>query len=465
MSSSLASSGESGKFSSRFGLWGGYFFSINTVIGSGFLALPYAFNSSGWLFGFILLTLMAFGSYYFSCELLEILSRIECIVRIEEQNTGRKIKRLTWTEIIFKPQGEEALLEHEDRPIITNRRFDVTAIISIVFGRNFGIFYMICLYLFLTGAQISYFSIFSASFAAQVPLWYAETCDIYVDTEFFGDCRQNYWFFWSIYLICMIYLTIKGLKEQLWLQSCLTIMRFVIISLILLTSLALIAGSKTIDSDQEKVAEMPELLHSSNALGCLPILIFAFMYQIQFPSIAESTRDKKRSLPTIIKMVSVTSGLLYCAIAMIVPVAIHNVKAQSSIEYRDYSAGYAQHDRPWWTYFIAYVVVLFPAFDVFSSFPLMGIGISDNLMGLIYGPNNPKLKDKTTILLYRIFTVIVPAIISFFAFDLAIILDWVGLVGMILVPITFPLLHIATREMLRVKSRFNAPFYSRVRFI
>jgi amino acid permease len=462
MSHLLLTSSHSGKFSNKFGVWGGYFFSINSVIGSGFLALPYAFNASGWLFGLIFLILMGFESYYFSCELLEILSRIECLVKIEEQNTDRKIPRLTFKEIIFGRRIKEKLLEYESVPNITNRRFDITSIISIVFGKNFSILYMICLYLAVIGAQTSYFSIFSASFAAKIPLGFADTCDIYNDKVYFGKCRAEYWIYWSIFFCSMMYLTIKGLKEQLWFQSCLTIMRFVIISIIIFTSSALIVGSNKISSDEKINVEMPQLINSKNVLNVLPILMFAFMYQLQLPSIAECTRDKKKNLPVIIKMVGITSAIIYGLISMIVPIAIKNVKVQCTIEYSDYSAGYPQDNKPWWTYFISYIVVLFPALDVFSVFPLLSIAFSDNLLGLIYGPNNPKIKEKKILIFYRTLTVAIPGIISFFIFDLAFIMDWVGLIGMMSGPIIFPILHIATREMINVKSRFDSPYYSRV---
>jgi Transmembrane amino acid transporter protein len=126
----------SGKYADRFGLWGGYFFCINAVIGSGFLTLPYAFNSSGWLFGLIFMSLMSLGSYYYSCELLEVLSRVECITKIEEQNTNRIVPRPTWKEIIFGRQIQESLLEYEPAPNITDRRFDVSTLIVIVFGKK-----------------------------------------------------------------------------------------------------------------------------------------------------------------------------------------------------------------------------------------------------------------------------------------------------------------------------------------
>ena len=46
----------------RFGLWTGFFFSVNVVIGAGFLALPFSFANSGWFPSFVVNNAIG-GSY------------------------------------------------------------------------------------------------------------------------------------------------------------------------------------------------------------------------------------------------------------------------------------------------------------------------------------------------------------------------------------------------------------------
>lgn len=152
-------------------------------------------------------------------------------------------------------------------------------------------------------------------------------------------------------------------------------------------------------------------------------------------------------------------GTVYTLIALIVPVAIHKVAPQCTIEYSSYSAGYAQSDRPWWTYAIAYLVVLFPAFDVFSCFPLMALSISNNLLTMRYGVVDVDQRIQRK---FRILTVVVPLAISFVMFNLGDIIDWIGIAGFILVSIAIPLMHNSAREMISIPSHYDAPFYSRV---
>lgn len=443
----------------RFGLWIGYFFSINVVIGSGFLTLPHSFDQSGWLLALIFMILLSLQTYYIGRLLIEVFSRVECLKQLEE--VGIYIKRPTLKEIL-KGTFNKTEIPEEIQPIISDRRFDVSTIAGIIFGQKFGVFYMVCLYFFLTGSQVSYVSIFSSSFAATIPLGFSGTCNIYDDSAFFGNCRINYWFFLAIFFGFMMYLTLRGLREQKWMQTLLTMMRFVIIFLMVGTSIALIAGESNIKNNDHTPLKMPPLINFRKILSSLPNIMFAFIYQLQFPSIVEFIKDKEANLKKIVFLVGVTSLFVYLILAMLVPIAIHDVKPQCSIEYSDYSAGYSQSDRPWWTYIISYIIVLFPALDVFSAFTIMAITVSDNLLTLVDGASNEDFIDYTKQRKYRIMAVTIPFFVSFFMYNLEEIISWVGMVGFLLVPICMPLFHLYAREMIPIPSKYDAPFYSKV---
>jgi len=85
-------------------------------------------------------------------------------------------------------------------------------------------------------------------------------------------------------------------------------------------------------------------------------------------------------LPKIIILAGVVSAAMYGLLGMIVPVAIESTPSMISISFRDYSAGYKADSKPWWTYIIEYSIVLFPALDVFSAFPLLSIASNDNII-------------------------------------------------------------------------------------
>lgn len=202
--------------SEKFGLTTGYFFSINIVVGAGFLALPNAFETSGWLVSIVYMVWTAYQSYFLACQLLEVMSRTEVIVRLREQ--GKTIRIPTFKEIVMgKILGEELLgseKETRHRPIITSRRFDISEVVRILFGDRWGIFYLCLLSCYLQGAQIGYVTIFASSFASNIPLGFSDKCDIYATSSYSDRCYLNYWFFAALYAVSMTYLTIKGMKEQ-----------------------------------------------------------------------------------------------------------------------------------------------------------------------------------------------------------------------------------------------------------
>lgn len=407
--------------------------------------------------------LIALQTYYMALELLEMTSKAECIKQLEE--AGIDVPRPTFRQILKGGGFLKVDVPNEIKPEIVDRRFDVSSLCEMVFGRKFGIFYMVCLYLFLTGALVSYVSIFASSFAATIPLGFVNECNIYEDEEFFGGCRINYWFYLAIYSGCMMYLTIKGLREQRWMQTILTFMRFLIIFLILITCIALIATGSNIKNSDHVSFKMPPLFKADKIVSSLPSITFAFIYQLQFPSIIEFMKDKEKTLKKVVILVSLTSFTVYALLSIIVPTAIHDVNPQCSIDYSKYSAGHSQSDRPAWTYIISYIVVLFPAFDVFSSFPVVAVTISDNLQTIREGVSNEDFMQENRKKFYRIFSVSVPVVISFLMFNLSEIVDWVGIVGYLLVQIIFPIMHIYYREIIDAKSPYDTKFYNKVMVI
>lgn len=213
------------------------------------------------------------------------------------EENGIAIVKPTFHQMVFGGTPKTKI-PNEIQFEITNRRFDLSKLAVLLLGPNYGIAYMFFLYFLMTGAQVGHSSIFASSFAATVPLGFAGTCTIYEDSQLFGSCRPNYWFYLTIYGICMMYLTVRGVKEQKSMQSFLTIMRFLIIGIIVITCLALIAGSSNISNSKHVPFEMPDPINFSTMLSSLPSIFFAFMYQLAFPTIAEFIKDKKKEFIT-----------------------------------------------------------------------------------------------------------------------------------------------------------------------
>lgn len=437
-----------------FTLWTGYFFSINVVVGAGFLTLPYVFHRAGWLFSSAYMIFTAFVCYFIAAQLIEVMSRAEIILRMREE--GYKIDKPSFKELFLGRKCEGSILLKESyTPQITDRRIDVSESMRIIFGNVHGALYVFMLYFYFQGAQTAYTSIFASSFAANIPL-YTSSCDISKQDGFINDCRFNYWTFLLIYGCAMMFLTIKGMQEQKWLQVTLTFMRFLIMSMVIFTALALIITKDQIDGGGGHSPDMGSPMNPEHAPNALSAILFAFVYQLQLPSIIEFVQDREKSLPRIIMMVTATCMFFYLSLGLIVPAAVDSPESLVTLNYKDYTGGYSE--RYWWAYIIGYLIVLFPAADVFSSFPLMAIPLSDNLITITFGTSAQERIERKKVVGFRVLCVSLPLFAAFIESDLGVIITVTGLFGFYLVPIAIPLMHIGSRVMVPQKGPYDVKF-------
>lgn len=438
--------------SGRFGLWTGYFFTINCVVGAGFLSIPWAFQRGGWVFCLIFQLLVSGVSMYLSKQLLEVMSRVEVLQRMKEED--QKVPTVRFCEM-FTQKGEELLPQTHHTPEITARRFDITEIVRIIFGEKWSIAYLFCMVFYNLGIQLAYSSIFAVSFASNVPLGTLGTCDIYQDEEFFTDCRWKYWVYLGVFFVCMLYLTIKGVEEQVWFQSAMTFVRFIVMTLVIVTCVFDIAYHQHNESSDYNSIDTPSYFDFDYVGNAIPIILFASFYHNQIPTITEHVRERDKNLPKIISMTTVTCVVFYLALGLIVPFAIDDLPSMSTLSYRNYSAGHDESDKPWWTYIVEYIIIIFPAIDVFSAFPLQGIPLADNMLSLKYGALPKNAIPRGGLLFFRSLVVVLPVLIAFFEFNLGQILDFVGMVGFLMVPVTIPILHLASRKLLEKESTYD----------
>lgn len=161
---------------------------------------------------------------------------------------------------------------------------------------------------------------------------------------------------------------------------------------------------------------MPALANFKYFGNMASVILFAMLIQLQFPSVSEFLKSRVINLKRLVLMISITVFVLYLTIGLIVPLAIHDVKGECNISFREFSAGYSQEERPWWTYLVSFVIVLFPALDVFSCFPIMAITLSDNLITLGYGAGEKVERKKVVII--KLIVITFPFILAFFVYDL-----------------------------------------------
>ena len=107
-----------------------------------------------------------------------------------------------------------------------------------------------------------------------------------------------------------------------------------------------------------------------------------------------------------------------------------------------------------------YTIILFPALDVLSVFPLQAINLSDNLISLTYGNFDSEKISTTVFVIYRLAVIIVPLSIAAFFYSLGYILDFVGTISLLGAGVFIPLMTISSRKIIPQHGDYDSWFSS-----
>jgi hypothetical protein len=163
-----------------------------------------------------------------------------------------------------------------------------------------------------------------------------------------------------------------------------TILRIAIISLMFFTSLF-------IAIDDEKLGTVtdedfwPEF-DLQRAGVCLSIVGFAGSYSLIIPSVTSMMTDKTQAVRIqVFSNITISGMVLALGIVASYVLIGTNAPSQTSLAWAGYDAGF--DPRPWWTYIIEYMVILFPAINVLSSAPLIALAVAGNVMSVFKTPS------------------------------------------------------------------------------
>ena len=366
----------------------GYCYTINSVIGAGILGLPWAYSTSGWLLGILaqfFALLLSIGASY---QILSAWSRVEAIVQLKE--SGHEMNPVKFWDILrsFPKEGDEILREVKIKPVLAERKFDLYEMTSITLGKFHGKILILVYIISTYPCLVAYLSIFSISLASNIPL-FGTTCNLYEETSYFGTCKYIYWGYLAIFSGFILIMSCYPIREHKHFQVTLTIFRIIVITIMILTSLSALLTDSSLESSDPN-GSSPETLRIDRLGRIFFIVIFASLYENIIPTATSFVKNKAQDMPKLINSAIATFNLLYVLTGLVLAFSIKNPSSMASLNWRNYSAGQDQSSRSWWTYIISYLVVLLPAFDLISSYPIMAFNFSDNLMSIAYGVDGKK---------------------------------------------------------------------------
>ena len=263
------------------------------------------------------------------------------------------------------------------------------------------------------------------------------------------DHFTNYLIYAAVFALIVVPLTLIGIHEQVALQVFLFLCRVLVVVIMVSTSIYAFIQ----EGDQPLEGAEPTLLFNLSGLSViLPIAAYAFLFTPQIPVIAEPVLDK-RQLNSIFNGTVLACFIGYTSVAIFVSLLFgSDIYSSCNLHWADYTAsGYSI--SPSASLFgkllvksISYYCLAFPAIDVVSAFPLMAIGLGNNLAatcgccGDEEGLDEDQMSRRVTV--FRLLATLPPLIGACFMSNLGAITSYTGISGCFLGFIFPPLLSL-----------------------
>eukprot|EP00743_Colponemidia_sp_Colp-15_P002228 GILK01002414.1.p1 GENE.GILK01002414.1~~GILK01002414.1.p1 ORF type:complete len:492 (+),score=56.59 GILK01002414.1:106-1581(+) len=381
-----------------------YCFGLNYILGVGFLTLPWAFMQAGYMLTILSLLVISGLALLSSWWIVEACSRAEAIVSDKEH---------TMEKPIFK---------------ITQRRFELGDLLNLFIGPSARVVYMLGLSMYMYGSLWSYTSVFSSSISAHLGLPFingGHSCDVVNDLS--DGCQGLYKAYVFVFAIFVIPVACLDLTEQVILQVTLALFRFVCFIIIMATSAVGIASGTGMAPSAEPFRS-PAAFDFNGFHLMVPVLVYAQIFHHSIPCLTQPVLKKEQNMKRIMTWLFSTTTVLYCVLGLLVSFFLGAaVKPTCTLNWDNYTGG--QADSTWWAQSISYLIVIFPAIDILSTYPLNAITLGENLYAVAPIPADLKSQRKVKIL-FRLLAAVPPIIGGLFVKDLAVIIDWTGLVGL-----------------------------------
>jgi amino acid permease len=445
-------------------LWNSYILIINCIIGAGVLSIPWAYSKGGIVIGISCQIYSSLTSLIICYQALQIISRVHKIKRL--QSEGYKVSPVPIFSLFTKThpkqflkldsKSEEIESFSESELAISDHICDATEMVNILLGNTQGIIYNVFFSISMFFSLVAYSSIFSSSLASIIPIGSLSTCNIYDDPEYFGDsCWRKYWFYVSILLIITSFLSLIKLKEQIWFQGTMTVLRFTVIALIIVTCSVALVQDKNLDDDDENEGDLN--LFDLNAFGItMPIIIFSNSFQYFIPNAIQWMEYKKKNAPLLMNLSILTVSIGFIGVGTIMSFAVKDVDQMVTLEWDGYTGGHSE--ASWWSNIIGFTVIIFPALDMLSIFPLVSINLSDNLMTILEIEYKNQDLNNLKVSFVRLGVNTFPILVSVFFYKVGYIGDFAGIFSIACIGIYFPLMALASKRIVTQSGEYDKWF-------
>ena len=151
------------------------------------------------------------------------------------------------------------------------------------------------------------------------------------------------------------------------------------------------------------------------------------------PGLSDPVANKK-ALGTIFRFTSVFTSFAYSVIGIVMGSAFgKGIQESSNLNWKGFgrSKNEEDGDSSWLAEMAAFYIILFPALDVLSAFPLNAITLGNNMFGAYYGDKVHEVEhtNRGAKITFRLLASVPPVIGALFVRELGEITDYVGTVS------------------------------------
>jgi amino acid permease len=376
-------------------------FTLNYVVGTGFLTLPAAVYSSGLLLGsvciFVVMAMAAVSQHM----LLSVMAR------------GQKYE--------VEPPMLEPLLSSEDggaapaplAPLLaqSGRKVEIVELCRQFGGVPVELLYSIALCLYLAGSLWTYGSVFATSLA--------EFGGVSMDTAYF--------LYLGLLSLVVVPLSCLELEEQIPLQVALTAGRLLVMFLMV----AVIAIGGEFGGEEGGDDGQHHQLVNWKGLGTiLPSAVFASAFHHSLPALVYPIENKKH-LGGIFDAALLIACACYVTVSVVV--AYHFGSNVASSANLNFEAWVPPEPIPSWVGDVASTIIsLFPALDVLSAYPLNAITLGSNVHAAFMAGGIAS-GSRSWRTLFRLSASIPPLVGAALYADIGWITNFTGLAGFIII--------------------------------
>ena len=406
-------------------------FTVNAVMGSGFLGVPAAFAASGILLGVGVLIVVTVALWAATCMLTEVAARAHALLTESSVESW-----LTPTLASFGGGGGAG----KGRPALaipSHISYECCMLCRLLLGKSAERAVMASIVAYMVGTLWSFISVFASSLTAAVrlPFIAAAPCDMYKTDIYGGGCIDLYYGWVGIFFVAMCALTLFEVREQVGFQIFMTVLRV----LVILTMVATLVWGDPSDFDASEAAPPSEpvpLVRVAGLGAMLPIAIFCQLFQIAVPTLLEPLGDKR----AFRRVFGGALALTFAGYTLLAVVAVRAFGASVDPSSNLMWSGYANPA-------IALGVGLFPALDTLSVFPMNNCFLANNVMAVVEGKRwHAGHVSRRSRIRYRLACVLPPFACAVAFPSLAKALGFTGIIGIMLPFLVTPLLHVASLD-------------------